>query len=112
MAEYNAAILSISLMTLLGFIDDVLELRWRYKLIIPCIATLPLAQAYWSQGGSTTIALPSYGRIGLLTFSFLGRILGTSENDLTFIGKLVSCFADVSGTPYGTGIDLRRLCET
>ena len=67
MAEYNAAILSISLMTLLGFIDDVLELRWRYKLIIPCIATLPLAQAYWSQGGSTTIALPSYRIMELLS---------------------------------------------
>lgn len=60
MAEYNAAILSISLMTLLGFVDDVLELRWRYKLIIPCIATLPLVQAYWFQNQSTTIALPSY----------------------------------------------------
>ena len=60
MAEYNAVILSISLMTLLGFVDDVLELRWRYKLIIPCIATLPLVQAYWSQNQSTTIALPSY----------------------------------------------------
>lgn len=96
LAEYNAAILSISLMTLLGFVDDVLELRWRYKLIIPCIATLPLAQAYWSQNGSTTITLPS----------FLGRILGTSKKDLTFIGHLVSLFADVSGDPYGTGIDL------
>ena len=47
-------------MTLLGFVDDVLELRWRYKLIIPCIATLPLVQAYWFQNQSTTIALPSY----------------------------------------------------
>ena len=46
-----------------------------------------------------------------LTPSFLGRILGTSENDLTPIGKLISWFADVSGTPYGTGIDLRKLCE-
>lgn len=60
MAEYNAAILSISLMTLLGFVDDVIELRWRYKLIIPCIATLPLAQAYWAQHQSTTIVFPSY----------------------------------------------------
>ncbi|KAK8790494.1 hypothetical protein WA171_000495 [Blastocystis sp. BT1] len=96
MAEYNAAILSISLMTLLGFVDDVLELRWRYKLIIPCVATLPLAQAYWSQHGSTTIALPS----------FFGRILGTSKTDLTLLGQFVSLFAEVSGDPYGTGIDL------
>jgi hypothetical protein len=35
--------------------------------------------------------------------------LGTSKKDLTFIGHLVSLFADVSGDPYGTGIDLRRI---
>ena len=46
-------------MTLLGFVDDVLELRWSYKLIIPCIATLPLVQAYWAQHQSPTITLPS-----------------------------------------------------
>ena len=60
MAEYNAAILSISLMTLLGFVDDVLNLRWRYKLIVPFVFTLPLIQAYVAQKQSTTIALPSY----------------------------------------------------
>jgi len=108
MADYNAAILSISLMTLLGFVDDVLELRWRYKLIIPCIATLPLAQAYWSQHQSTTITLPSSPHPPPLTPSFLGCILGESKDSLTLLGRLVSIFAEVSGRPYGTAIDLRR----
>ena len=39
--------------------------------------------------------------------SFFGRILGTSKTDLTLLGHLVSLFAEVSGDPYGTGIDLR-----
>lgn len=39
--------------------------------------------------------------------SFFGRILGTSKTDLTLLGYLVSLFAEVSGDPYGTGIDLR-----
>ena len=108
MADYNAAILSISLMTLLGFVDDVLELRWRYKLIIPCIATLPLVQAYWSQNQSTTITLPSSPHHPALTPSFLGCILGESKDSLTLLGRLVSIFAEVSGRPYGTAIDLRR----
>ena len=108
MAEYNAAILSISLMTLLGFVDDVLELRWRYKLIIPFIATLPLVQTYWSQNQSTTIALPSQSLYTISISSFLGCILGTSKENLSWLGKIVSLFAEVSGQPYGTAIDLRR----
>ena len=110
MADYNAAILSISLMTLLGFVDDVLELRWRYKLIIPCIATLPLVQAYWSQHQSTTITLPSSPFSSLFMPRFLGCILGESKDSLTLLGRVVSIFAEVSGRPYGTAIDLRGCC--
>ena len=53
---------------------------------------------------------PSLVSFSTLSFPrFLGRILGTSKKDLTVIGHLVSLFADVSGDPYGTGIDLRRI---
>ena len=41
------------------------------------------------------------------TRSFLGCILGTSKDNLSWLGKLVSLFAEVSGQPYGTAIDLR-----
>ena len=43
----------------------------------------------------------------VLNHSFFGRILGTSKTDLTLLGQFVSLFAEVSGDPYGTGIDLR-----
>lgn len=42
-------------MIFLGFADDVVDLPWRYKLILPTIATLPLLVAY---SGSTWIAVP------------------------------------------------------
>jgi hypothetical protein len=42
-------------MTLLGFADDVLELPWRSKLILPGLASIPLLVAY--QGG-TLIIIP------------------------------------------------------
>jgi UDP-N-acetylglucosamine--dolichyl-phosphate N-acetylglucosaminephosphotransferase len=32
--EYNAALAATIFMVLLGFADDVLELRWRYKVLI------------------------------------------------------------------------------
>ena len=53
--EYNAALLSICFMILLGFSDDVLDLRWRYKLVLPFVASLPLVFAY---GGATNLVFP------------------------------------------------------
>uniref|UniRef100_A0A7S3GBX4 UDP-N-acetylglucosamine--dolichyl-phosphate N-acetylglucosaminephosphotransferase n=1 Tax=Palpitomonas bilix TaxID=652834 RepID=A0A7S3GBX4_9EUKA len=53
--EYNAALLSICFMIFLGFLDDVVELRWRYKLILPTVASLPLLVAY---SGATMIVVP------------------------------------------------------
>jgi UDP-N-acetylglucosamine--dolichyl-phosphate N-acetylglucosaminephosphotransferase len=46
LVEYNAALLSICLCILLGFIDDVVDLRWRHKMIVSTISTFPLLVAY------------------------------------------------------------------
>lgn len=55
--EYNSGLLAICCMTFLGFVDDVLDLRWRYKMILPLFAGLPLVVAY---RGRTTILLPRF----------------------------------------------------
>ncbi|KAG9157461.1 hypothetical protein Leryth_010294 [Lithospermum erythrorhizon] len=55
LVEYNAALASICFMFLLGFVDDVLDLPWRVKLVLPSIAALPLLMAY---AGHTTIIIP------------------------------------------------------
>ncbi|KDP26201.1 hypothetical protein JCGZ_22447 [Jatropha curcas] len=55
LVEYNAALASICFMTLLGFVDDVLDVPWRVKLLLPTIAALPLLMAY---AGHTTIIIP------------------------------------------------------
>ena len=45
-------------MIFLGFADDVFDLRWRHKLFLPTIASLPLLMVYYVSGGSTTIIVP------------------------------------------------------
>lgn len=55
LVEYNAALASICFMILLGFVDDVLDVPWRVKLVLPSIAALPLLMAY---AGHTTIVIP------------------------------------------------------
>jgi UDP-N-acetylglucosamine--dolichyl-phosphate N-acetylglucosaminephosphotransferase len=42
-------------MLFLGFADDVLDLRWRYKLILPFFASLPMLLAYQ---GKTGVVIP------------------------------------------------------
>ncbi|XP_031102122.1 UDP-N-acetylglucosamine--dolichyl-phosphate N-acetylglucosaminephosphotransferase-like isoform X1 [Ipomoea triloba] len=55
LVEYNAALASICFMMMLGFVDDVLDVPWRVKLVLPSIAALPLLMAY---AGHTTIVIP------------------------------------------------------
>ncbi|KAK9143697.1 hypothetical protein Syun_013097 [Stephania yunnanensis] len=55
LVEYNAALASICFMVLLGFVDDVLDVPWRVKLVLPSFAALPLLMAY---AGHTTIIVP------------------------------------------------------
>uniref|UniRef100_A0A2P2MEW7 UDP-N-acetylglucosamine--dolichyl-phosphate N-acetylglucosaminephosphotransferase n=1 Tax=Rhizophora mucronata TaxID=61149 RepID=A0A2P2MEW7_RHIMU len=55
LVKYNAALACICFMILLGFVDDVLDVPWRVKLLLPSIASLPLLMAY---AGHTTIIIP------------------------------------------------------
>ena len=42
LVSYLGGLLAICWMILLGFLDDVLNLKWRHKLWIPTVASLPL----------------------------------------------------------------------
>jgi UDP-N-acetylglucosamine--dolichyl-phosphate N-acetylglucosaminephosphotransferase len=55
MVDYNAALATICFMLFLGFADDVLDIPWRVKLLLPALASLPLLIAY---SGATAISLP------------------------------------------------------
>ena len=56
-------------MLFLGFADDVLDIPWRVKLILPCLASLPLMIAY---SGGTGIVIPKPIRSLLaLQFSYI-----------------------------------------
>ena len=62
LVDYNAALATICFMLFLGFADDVLDIPWRVKLLLPCIASLPLLIAYG--GGTGGRAGESSGRGG------------------------------------------------
>ena len=101
--EYNASLLSICFMIFLGFSDDILDLRWRYKLILPTIASIPLLIAY---SGSTSILIPKIFS-NLLGFHVLnlGIMFKIYMSLLAvFCTNAINIYAGINGLEVGQSI--------
>lgn len=90
--EINSALLSVCFMLFLGFTDDVLDWPWRYKLVLPSVASLPLLCCY---NGSTTIVVP----IQL-------RSLLWSNGHVTKFGDLLGYLITIDSKAHGALIDI------
>ncbi|KAF6210603.1 hypothetical protein GE061_013709 [Apolygus lucorum] len=100
-----AALLSICCMLLLGFADDVLDLRWRHKLLLPTVASLPLLMVYYVTYNSTTIIVPkplrlAFGfsvNLGVLYYLFMSLLA-------VFCTNAINILAGVNGLEAGQSI--------
>lgn len=66
--------------TLLGFLDDVFDIRWRHKLPVPIIASIPLLMVYFSERGNTNVVVPKPLRPLIGSLINLGWSLRSSAN--------------------------------
>ncbi|CAH0702455.1 unnamed protein product [Spodoptera exigua] len=104
-AEVLAGLLSICCMLLLGFADDVLDLRWRYKLLLPTVASLPLLVVYYVNFNSTTFVVPIPLRqwlgvsinIGVLYYVYMGMLA-------VFCTNAINILAGVNGLEVGQSV--------
>lgn len=90
--DLNSALLSVCFMLFLGFTDDVLDWPWRYKLVLPTVASLPLLCCY---SGSTSIVVPIQMRSWLM-----------QDGDLTIFGKLLCYLIVVDKNADGAIVNL------
>ncbi|XP_050434438.1 UDP-N-acetylglucosamine--dolichyl-phosphate N-acetylglucosaminephosphotransferase [Adelges cooleyi] len=103
--EMLAALLSICCMLLLGFSDDVLNLRWRHKLLLPTIASLPLLVVYYINFNSTTIIVPKPLRevvgltinLGVLYYLYMGMLA-------VFCTNAINILAGINGLETGQSL--------
>ncbi|KAK6642171.1 hypothetical protein RUM44_013894 [Polyplax serrata] len=103
--EMIAALLSICCMLLLGFADDVLDLRWRHKLLLPTIASLPLLMVYYVNFNSTTVIIPRVLRpligysvdLGFLYYLYMGMLA-------VFCTNAINILAGVNGLEVGQSV--------
>ncbi len=100
-----SALLSISCMLLLGFADDVLDLRWRHKLLLPALASLPLLMVYYVTLDRTDVVLPLMLRpffgtnvdLGALYYVYMGMLA-------VFCTNAVNIYAGINGLEVGQSI--------
>jgi len=104
-AEFLSALISICCMIFLGFADDVLDLRWRHKLLFPTLASLPLLMVYAVNFGSTSIIVPKMFKhilgddlnIGILYYIYMGMMA-------VFCTNAINIYAGVNGLEAGQAL--------
>ena len=101
LVDYNAALATICFMLFLGFADDVLDVPWRVKLLLPLLAALPLVVAY---GGGTGVSVPKplRGVAGLPDYLELGVLYKMYMVALAiFCTNAINILAGVNGLEAG-----------
>lgn len=112
-ASLPGPLMTITVMLLLGFVDDVLDVRWRHKIILTTLGSLPLIMTY---DGSLSVLMPRlFGRFGLPTvnatrvwLASIAAVAARGEAVTTFhptapstwLSYLVQCrsYVDVTGS--------------
>ena len=64
---------------MLGFLDDVFDIRWRHKLPIPIVASIPLLMVYYAERGNTHVVVPLPLRFIFGTLLNLGQSIFASR---------------------------------
>jgi len=104
-SQLLAALLSISSMLLLGFADDVLDLRWRHKLLLPTMASLPILMVYYVTTNRTEIMVPTLLRallgpsihLGVLYYVYMGMLA-------VFCTNAINILAGINGLEVGQSV--------
>lgn len=92
-------------MIFLGFADDVLDLKWRHKVLLPTIASLPLLMVYFATYNSTTIIVPRPFRfllgydvnLGILYYVYMGMLA-------VFCTNAINIYAGINGIEVGQSV--------
>ncbi|PVH18344.1 uncharacterized protein CXQ87_001268 [Candidozyma duobushaemuli] len=60
LAEFLSAALCLLSTIILGFFDDLFDIRWRHKFFLPAVASLPLLIVYYVDFSVTSIVVPGF----------------------------------------------------
>ncbi|KAG0146797.1 hypothetical protein CROQUDRAFT_43927 [Cronartium quercuum f. sp. fusiforme G11] len=94
-----ASILSLLTAVFLGFLDDVFDIRWRFKLPIPVISSVPLLTTYAAASGATDIIIPRiFGLRSLFRVEATHGLLSIGDSSSLLIGPLYYLYMSMLST--------------
>ncbi|KAK7469100.1 tunicamycin resistance protein [Stygiomarasmius scandens] len=99
LSVYLSSLLSLLISAMLGFLDDVFDIRWRHKLPIPIIASIPLLIVYFAERGNTNVVVPIPLRFLLGSLVNLGPLYYIYMSLLsTFATNSINILAGINGS--------------
>ncbi|KAH9969901.1 N-acetylglucosaminephosphotransferase [Russula dissimulans] len=96
LSVYLSSLLSLLIATMLGFLDDIFDIRWRHKIPIPIIASIPLLIVYYADNGNTHIVVPipfrplfgSLLNLGPLYYLYMSLLSTFSTNSINILAGI------------------------
>ncbi|KAI9691268.1 MAG: tunicamycin resistance protein [Bogoriella megaspora] len=96
LASYLSAILSLQSVVILGLGDDLFDIRWRHKVLIPAFASIPMLIVYFVDFGVTQIVVPTFLRpyfgelldLGWLYYAYLASISIFCPNSINILAGI------------------------
>ncbi|KAH9980026.1 N-acetylglucosaminephosphotransferase [Lactifluus volemus] len=96
LSVYLSSLLSLLIATMLGFLDDIFDIRWRHKIPIPIIASIPLLMVYYADNGNTHIVVPipfrslfgSLLNLGPLYYLYMSLLSTFSTNSINILAGI------------------------
>lgn len=103
LSEWLSALLCFLSMLMLGFADDLFDIRWRNKFFLPAIAAVPLLVVYYVDFGVTRIMLPPM--LGLGSSIDLGGFYYVyMAATAVFCTNCINIYAGVNGLEAGQSL--------
>ncbi|OJJ46752.1 hypothetical protein ASPZODRAFT_166960 [Penicilliopsis zonata CBS 506.65] len=96
LASYLSGLLSLQSIVILGIGDDLLDIRWRHKVLIPAFGAIPMLIVYFVDFGVTHVVVPvplqrylgSFVDLGWLYYGYMAAVAIFCPNSINMLAGI------------------------
>ncbi|KAE8359977.1 glycosyl transferase family 4-domain-containing protein [Aspergillus caelatus] len=96
LASYLSGLLSLQCIVILGLGDDLLDIRWRHKVLIPAFGAIPMLIVYFVDFGVTQVVVPvplqpylgSFVDLGWLYYVYMAAVAIFCPNSINMLAGI------------------------
>ncbi|KAL3470640.1 glycosyl transferase family 4-domain-containing protein [Aspergillus californicus] len=96
LASYLSGLLSLQCIVILGIGDDLLDIRWRHKVLIPALGSIPMLMVYFVDFGVTHVVVPvplqpyfgAFIDLGFLYYVYMAAVAIFCPNSINMLAGI------------------------